>query len=134
MRILFCLILFSFVNCFTIYTKGETILQSEKINTKKVKEEKDVFVLTHSFTNDGLYLLLDGYRVEEDNQIDLIKEKYKENKDFKLNDYSKKIASDNKKDNKPICNTVSNRYFALVKNVNSNLIVLRRAGIEADHK
>ncbi len=104
MRVIIYLILFSLANCFTIYTKGETILQSEKINTKNVKEEKDVFVLTHSFTNDGLYLLLDGYRVEEDNQIDLIKEKYKENKDFKLNDYTKKIASDNKKDNEPICN------------------------------
>ena len=104
MRIFIYLILFSLANCFTVYTKDETILESEKINTKNLKEEKDVFVLTHSITKDGLYLLLDGYKVEEDNQIDFIKEKYKENKDYKLNDYTKKIASDNKNDNDPICN------------------------------
>lgn len=103
MRIFIYLILFSLSNCFTVYTKDETVLESERISTKNVKEEKDVFVLTHSNTEEGLYLLLDGYRVEEDNQIDFIKEKYKENKDFKLNDYSKEIATDNKKDNEPIC-------------------------------
>ena len=103
MRVIFYLILFSIANCFTVYTKGETVLESEKFNSKNVKEVNDVYVLTHSITKDGLYLLLDGYRVEEDNQIDFIKEKYKENKDFKLNDYTKEIASDNKKDNEPIC-------------------------------
>ncbi len=78
------LLLFSFTHCFTVYTKDETVLESQNLETKEVKEERDVYILTQSLTKDGLYLLLDAYRVKEENSVNLIKEKYLENKDFKL--------------------------------------------------
>ncbi len=83
------LLLFSFSHCFTVFTKDETILESEKLETKEVKEERDVYILTQSLTKDGLYLLLDAYRVKEENSVNMIKEKYQENKDFKWNEERK---------------------------------------------
>ena len=80
------LLLFSFTHCFTVFTKDETILESEKLETKEVNEERDVYILTQSLTKDGLYLLLDAYRVKEENSVNVIKEKYQVNKDFKWND------------------------------------------------
>ena len=80
------LLLFSFTHCFTVFTKDETILESEKLETKEVNEERDVYILTQSLRKDGLYLLLDAYRVKEENSVNVIKEKYQVNKDFKWND------------------------------------------------
>lgn len=80
------LLLLSLLNCFTVYKKDETVLEKETIETKDVKEERDVYVLTHSLTPRGLYLFLDAYRVEEKSKIDFIREKYLENKDFTFND------------------------------------------------
>jgi hypothetical protein len=80
------LLLISLTDCFTVYTKDEKVLESQNLETKEVKEERDVYILTQNLTKDGLYLLLDGYRVKEENSITLIKEKYLENKDFKWKD------------------------------------------------
>jgi hypothetical protein len=77
------LLLLSLLNCFTVYKKDETVLEKEKLETKDVKEERDVYVLTHSLNPKGLYLFLDAYRVEEKSKVDFIREKYEENKDFK---------------------------------------------------
>lgn len=79
-------LLLSLLNCFTVYKKDETVLEKETLETKDVKEERDVYVLTHSLTPKGLYLFLDAYRVEEKSKIDFIREKYLENKDFKYED------------------------------------------------
>ena len=84
MRVMFYLILFSLANCFTVFTKDETVLESETLETKNVKEERDVYILTSNLNKDGLYLLLDAYRVKEEKSINSIKEKYQENKDFRL--------------------------------------------------
>ena len=84
MRVIIYLILFSLANCFTVYTKDETILESETLETKNVKEERDVYILTSNLNKDGLYLLLDAYRVKEEKSINSIKEKYQENKDFRF--------------------------------------------------
>ena len=84
MRVMFYLILFSLANCFTVFTKDETILESETLETKNVKEERDVYILTSNLNKDGLYLLLDAYRVKEEKSVNSIKEKYQENKDFKF--------------------------------------------------
>ena len=84
MRIFIYLILFSLANCFTVFTKDETILESETLETKNVKEERDVYILTSNLNKDGLYLLLDAYRVKEEKSINSIKEKYQENKDFRF--------------------------------------------------
>ncbi|MBK9500308.1 MAG: hypothetical protein IPO06_13190 [Leptospiraceae bacterium] len=81
---MFYLILFSLANCFTVFTKDETVLESETLETKNVKEERDVYILTSNLNKDGLYLLLDAYRVKEEKSINSIKEKYQENKDFRL--------------------------------------------------
>ena len=86
MRVMFYLILFSLANCFTVFTKDETILESETLETKNVKEERDVYILTSNLNKDGLYLLLDAYRVKEEKSVNSIKEKYQENKDFKFNE------------------------------------------------
>ena len=80
------LLLLFLLNCFTVYKKDETVLEKETLETKDVKEERDVYVLTHSLTPKGLYLFLDAYRVEEKSKVDFIREKYKENKDFTFND------------------------------------------------
>ena len=84
MRVMFYLILFSLANCFTVFTKDETVLESETLETKNVKEERDVYILTSNLNKDGLYLLLDAYRVKEEKSVNSIKEKYQENKDFQL--------------------------------------------------
>ena len=81
---MFYLILFSLANCFTVFTKDETVLESETLETKNVKEERDVYILTSNLNKDGLYLLLDAYRVKEEKSINSIKEKYQENKDFRF--------------------------------------------------
>lgn len=86
MKAIFFLLLLSLLNCFTVYTKDETVLEKEKLRTEDLKEERDVYVLTHSLNSKGLYLFLDAYRVEEKSKVDLIREKYKENKDFKYED------------------------------------------------
>ena len=62
------------------------ILESETLETKNVKEERDVYILTSNLNKDGLYLLLDAYRVKEEKSVNSIKEKYQENKDFKFNE------------------------------------------------
>lgn len=80
------LLLLSLLNCFTVYKKDETVLEKETLETKDVKEERDVYVLTHSLTPKGLYLFLDAYRVEEKSKVDFIREKYLENKDYKFDD------------------------------------------------
>lgn len=84
MKVIIYLILFSLANCFTVFTKDETILESETLETKNVKEERDVYILTSNLNKDGLYLLLDAYRVKEEKSVNSIKEKYQENKDFQL--------------------------------------------------
>ena len=84
MRVMFYLILFSLANCFTVFTKDETILESETLETKNVKEERDVYILSSNLNKDGLYLLLDAYRAKEEKSVNSIKEKYQENKDFQL--------------------------------------------------
>ncbi|HMV44455.1 MAG TPA: hypothetical protein PK079_22085 [Leptospiraceae bacterium] len=84
MKKLSYLLVLLFTHCFTVYTQNESILESEKINSKTQIEKKDLYVLTHTLTNDGLYLLLDAYQVEEENQVHFIKEKYEENKGVKL--------------------------------------------------
>lgn len=81
---LIAFLLLSLPNCFTVYTKDETIFEKEKLRTEDRKEERDVYVLTHSLNSKGLYLFLDAYRVEEKSKIDFIREKYKENKDYKF--------------------------------------------------
>ncbi|HRG46156.1 MAG TPA: hypothetical protein PLG41_08150 [Leptospiraceae bacterium] len=86
MRVMFYLILFSLANCFTVFTKNETIIESETLETKNVKEERDVYILTSNLNKDGLYLLLDAYRAKEEKSVNSIKEKYQENKDFKFNE------------------------------------------------
>ena len=86
------LLLLSLLNCFTVYKKDETVLEKETLETKDVKEERDVYVLTHSLTPKGLYLFLDAYRVEEKSKIDFIREKYKENKDYRFNDKYKLVS------------------------------------------
>ena len=73
------LLLLFLLNCFTVYKKDETVLEKETLETKDVKEERDVYVLTHSLTPKGLYLFLDAYRVEEKSKVDFIREKYLEN-------------------------------------------------------
>lgn len=78
------LLLLFLLNCFTVYKKDETVLEKETLETKDVKEERDVYVLTHSLTPKGLYLFLDAYRVEEKSKVDFIREKYLENKDYKF--------------------------------------------------
>ncbi|MBP9884662.1 MAG: hypothetical protein KBF93_00100 [Leptospiraceae bacterium] len=78
------LLLLSLLNCVTVYTKDETILEKEKLRTEDLKEERDVYVLTHSLNSKGLYLFLDAYRVEEKSKVDFIREKYLENKDYKF--------------------------------------------------
>jgi len=83
---MFYLILFSLANCFTVFTKNETIIESETLETKNVKEERDVYILTSNLNKDGLYLLLDAYRAKEEKSVNSIKEKYQENKDFKFNE------------------------------------------------
>ena len=89
------LLLLFLLNCFTVYKKDETVLEKETLETKDVKEERDVYVLTHSLTPKGLYLFLDAYRVEEKSKIDFIREKYKENKDYKFDDQYIKGCRDN---------------------------------------
>ncbi len=84
MRVMFYLILFSLANCFTVFTKDETVLESETLETKNVKEERDVYILTSNLNKDGLYLLLDAYRVKEEKSVNSIKEKYQENKGFRF--------------------------------------------------
>ena len=84
-KILAYISIFFMIECFTVYTKDETILEKEKLRTRNLKEQKDVFIITHSLTSKGLYLLLDAYRVEENNQVDFIQEKYLENKAAKFN-------------------------------------------------
>jgi hypothetical protein len=74
------LLLLFLLNCFTVYKKDETVLEKETLETKDVKEERDVYVLTHSLTTKGLYLFLDAYRVEEKSKVDFIREKYLERK------------------------------------------------------
>jgi hypothetical protein len=86
MKLITFILLLSLLNCFTVYKKDETVLEKETLETKEVKEERDVYVLTHSLTPKGLYLFLDAYRVEEKSKIDFIREKYKENKDYRLED------------------------------------------------
>ncbi len=80
------LLLLSLLNCFTVYKKDETVLEKETLETKDVKEERDVYVLTHSLTPKGLYLFLDAYRIEEKSKIDFIREKYQDHRDFKFTD------------------------------------------------
>ncbi len=84
-QITFLLLLY-LINCFTVYKKDETVLKRETLITKDVKEERDVYVLSHSLTQKGLHLFLDAYRVEEKSKVNFIREKYLENKDFKLED------------------------------------------------
>jgi len=84
MKAISFLLLLSLINCFTVYTKDETVLEKEKLRTEDIKEERDVYVLTHSLNSKGLYLFLDAYRVEEKSKVDFIREKYKENKDYKF--------------------------------------------------
>lgn len=84
-RIIFLLLLY-LINCFTVYKKDETVLKRETLITKDLKEERDVYVLSHTLTKKGLHLFLDAYRVEEKSRINFIREKYLENKDFKLED------------------------------------------------
>ena len=84
MRVMFYLILFSLANCFTVFTKNETIIESETLETKNVKEERDVYILTSNLNKDGLYLLLDAYRAKEEKSVNSIKEKYQENKGFRF--------------------------------------------------
>ena len=86
MKLITFLLLISLLNCFTVYKKDETVIEKETLETKDVKEERDVYVLTHSLTPKGLYLFLDAYRIEEKSKVDFIREKYEENKDFKLKD------------------------------------------------
>lgn len=86
MRIITFLLLISLLNCWKVYTRNETVLEKQTLETKEVKEQKDVFILTHSLTPKGLFLFLDAYKVEEQSQIDFIREKYRENKDFTFND------------------------------------------------
>ena len=80
------LLLLFLLNCFTVYKKDETVLEKETLETKDVKEERDVYVLTHSLTPKGLYLFLDAYRVEEKSKVDFIREKYQDHRDFKFTD------------------------------------------------
>lgn len=89
-KIISHLLLLSLANCFTVYTKDETVYEKEKLRTEDRKEERDVYVLTHSLNSKGLYLFLDAYRVEEKSKIDFIREKYKENKDFKIDEHTGK--------------------------------------------
>ncbi|HMV45571.1 MAG TPA: hypothetical protein PK079_19105 [Leptospiraceae bacterium] len=86
MRIIAFLLLLSLINCWKVYTRNETVLDKQTLETKEIKEQKDVFILSHSLTPKGLFLFLDAYKVEEQSQIDFIREKYKENKDFTFND------------------------------------------------
>ena len=86
MKSICILLLLSLLNCFTVYKKDETVLEKETLETKDVKEERDVYVLTHSLTPKGLYLFLDAYRVEEKSKIDFIRERYLENKDYKFDE------------------------------------------------
>ncbi len=72
------------IKLFFRLSNREEVLKSKQIDTKNFKEQKDIFILTHSLTKDGLYLVLDGYRVEEENQVEYILETYKENKALKL--------------------------------------------------
>lgn len=63
-RIIFLLLLY-LINCFTVYKKDETVLKRETLVTKDLKEERDVYVLSHTLTEKGLHLFLDAYRMEE---------------------------------------------------------------------
>lgn len=84
-QIVFLLLLY-LINCFTVYKKDETVLKRETLITKDIKEERDVYILAPTLNQKGLHLFLDAYRVEEKGKVNFIREKYLENKDFKLED------------------------------------------------